>query len=95
MAKIGLVIGQLHDSLMRLSSEYRKVGQRHASDHDVFHFCRQLSLECLSYAQQVIDANIHTHIGIAAKLYAFFFHNLNASVNHPFFQLEIRNAITK
>jgi hypothetical protein len=53
MAKIGLAIGQLHDSLTDLSAEYRKVGQRHPSDHDVFHICRRLSLECSGYAQQV------------------------------------------
>ena len=45
------------------------------------------------FLQQICCLHIFSHISIDNKLYTFFFHDLLLPVNHPFFQLHIRDTI--
>src|SRR5689334_1705891 len=47
------------------------------------------------FTQQVIDAHVYTYVGIAAKHDPFFFHQLYATVDGPFLQFEIGDAIAQ
>ena len=44
--KLGEYIEELHDSLTHLAAEYRKVGERHATEHDLYHLCHKLAKQC-------------------------------------------------
>ena len=44
--KLGQYIEKLHDALTDLAGEYRKVGQRHATEHDLYHLCHTLAKQC-------------------------------------------------
>lgn len=44
--KLGRSIGQLHGALVELADDFRKVGERHAVEHDVFHLSHSLALQC-------------------------------------------------
>jgi hypothetical protein len=44
--KLGRTIEQLHDALTDLADDYRKVGERHATEHDVYHLTRVLAQQC-------------------------------------------------
>jgi hypothetical protein len=44
--KLGRYIEKLHDALTDLAGEYRKVGERHAVEHDLFHLCHTLAKQC-------------------------------------------------
>lgn len=44
--KLGHYIEKLHDALTDLAAEYRKVGERHAVEHDLFHLCHTLAKQC-------------------------------------------------
>jgi hypothetical protein len=49
--KLGRCIEQLHDALTDLAGEYRKVGERHAAEHDVFYACHTLAKQCEGQAE--------------------------------------------
>ena len=49
--KLGEYIEKLHDALTDLAGEYRKVGERHASEHDVYHTCHTLAKQCEGQAE--------------------------------------------
>lgn len=51
--KLGRALAQLHDGLLDLAEEYEKAGERHASDHDVFHVTRMLAAQCELQAQSL------------------------------------------
>jgi hypothetical protein len=44
--KLGRYIEKLAESLSDLAGEYRKVGERHATEHDVFHATHALAKQC-------------------------------------------------
>jgi hypothetical protein len=41
--KLDLALRELHRSEMSLSRRFRRVGERHKADHDVFHLCADLA----------------------------------------------------
>ena len=49
--KLGRYVEQLHDALTDLAGEYRKVGERHATEHDLYHLCHTLAKQCEGQAQ--------------------------------------------
>jgi hypothetical protein len=49
--KLGQYLEKLHDALTDLAGEYRKVGERHATEHDVFHTCHTLAKQCEGQAE--------------------------------------------
>jgi hypothetical protein len=44
--KLGRYIEKLHDALTDLADDYRKVGERHAVEHDLYHLCHTLAKQC-------------------------------------------------
>jgi hypothetical protein len=44
--KLGQYIEKLHEALIDLAGEYRKVGERHAVEQDLFHLCHALAVQC-------------------------------------------------
>jgi hypothetical protein len=44
--KLGRYIEKLAQSLADLAHEYRKVGERHATEHDIFHATHALAKQC-------------------------------------------------
>lgn len=44
--RLGQYIEKLHDALTDLAGEYRKVGERHAVEQDIFHLCHTLAKQC-------------------------------------------------
>jgi hypothetical protein len=44
--KLGQYIEKLHDALTDLAGEYRKIGERHAVEHDLYHLCHTLAKQC-------------------------------------------------
>lgn len=49
--KLGQYLEKLHDALTDLADEYRKVGERHAAEHDVYHTCHTLAKQCEGQAE--------------------------------------------
>jgi len=49
--KLGQYIEKLHDALTDLAGEYRKVGERHATEQDVYHLCHTLAKQCEGQAE--------------------------------------------
>jgi hypothetical protein len=56
--KLGRYIEKLHDALTDLAEEYRKVGERHAVEQDLYHLCQTLAKQCEGQA-----AALATHAG--------------------------------
>jgi hypothetical protein len=48
--KLGRYIEKLHGALTDLAGEYRKVGERHAAEQDVYHACHTLAKQCQGQA---------------------------------------------
>ena len=53
MNKIGSLIEQLHDAELGLAEEYRKVGERHAVEHDLWYGCHTLAQQCEGRAAEL------------------------------------------
>ena len=51
--KLGRTLKQLHEALGDLADEYRKVGERHAAEVDVFHMAHTLAAQCELQAQSL------------------------------------------
>jgi hypothetical protein len=51
--KLGRTLKQLHEALGDLAGEYRKVGESHADEVDVFHTARTLAAQCELQAQSL------------------------------------------
>lgn len=49
--KLGQYLEKLHDALTDLANEYRKVGERHAAEHDLYHTCHTLAKQCEGQAE--------------------------------------------
>jgi hypothetical protein len=50
-SNLGQYVEKLHDALTDLAGDYRKVGERHASEHDVYHTCHMLAKQCKGQAE--------------------------------------------
>ena len=53
MSKVSLLLDRLHAAEIDLGDEWRKVGERHATDHDVWHTGHQLAEQCAQRAEQI------------------------------------------
>jgi hypothetical protein len=53
MNKIGSLIEQLHDAEGALADDYRKVGERHAVEHDLWYGCHTLAQQCEARATEL------------------------------------------
>jgi hypothetical protein len=47
---VGPLLKRIHGTETDLAEEYRKTGERHAVEHDVFHGCHTLAKECVARA---------------------------------------------
>jgi hypothetical protein len=52
--QLGRAIKELQDAEVELAAAFRKVGDRHAADHDVFHLCRTLAEQCDEHAAKLV-----------------------------------------
>jgi hypothetical protein len=52
-AKVGALLRRLHDAETDLAGEYRKIGERHAADHDVYHLAHTFADQCEAHAQRL------------------------------------------
>ena len=50
---VGPLLVCLHDAEQSLGEEYRVLGERHASDHDVYHQCDTFSKQCDKHVGQI------------------------------------------
>jgi hypothetical protein len=51
--KFARALRQLHDALVDLADDYRTVGERHATEQDVFHMAHLLAEQCRLQAQSL------------------------------------------
>jgi hypothetical protein len=51
--KIGTAIREVHRAETELADELRKVGERHAVEHEVFHTCHVLAAQCEQHAARL------------------------------------------
>jgi hypothetical protein len=51
--KLARAISQLHRSERDLVGEYRRVADRHAVEHDVYHMCHLLAAQCATHAERL------------------------------------------
>jgi hypothetical protein len=51
--KVGALLRRLHDAETDLAAEYRKIGERHAADHDVYHLSHVFADQCESHAERL------------------------------------------
>jgi len=49
--KLGPALKRLHESELDLAGDFRKIGERHAADHDVYHQSRTFSMQCERHAE--------------------------------------------
>src|SRR5262245_23156847 len=49
----------------------------------------------IEFAEKINDADIDSNIGMTLKDHTLFLHQVDPSVNHPFLEFEIGNAIAK
>jgi len=60
--KLGQYIEKLHDALSDLAGEYTKLGERHATEHDLYHLCHSLAKQCRGQAD-ALTAHAGRHAG--------------------------------
>jgi hypothetical protein len=60
--KLGRYIEKLHDALTDLAGEYRKVGERHATEYDLYHLCHTLAKQCEGQAD-ALGSHAGRHAG--------------------------------
>jgi hypothetical protein len=53
--KLAAAVADVHHAEASLADEYRKVGERHAADHDVFHICHRLAAQCETHVQRLTE----------------------------------------
>jgi len=51
--KLVAAIADLHRTEGWLAREYRRIAERHAAEHDVFHLCHTLAQQCDEHEQQL------------------------------------------
>jgi predicted nucleic acid-binding Zn ribbon protein len=52
--KVGMALQQLRDAETELAGGYRKIGERHAADHDVYHLCLTLAHQCEQHIEKLM-----------------------------------------
>ncbi|OBH16184.1 hypothetical protein EHH44_00395 [Mycolicibacter terrae] len=58
--KLDLALRELHRSEMSLARRFRRVGERHKADHDVFHLCADLAGWSDDHVRRLAQAG-HSH----------------------------------
>ncbi|MFL6043304.1 MAG: hypothetical protein ACJ740_18125 [Gaiellales bacterium] len=53
MKKIGIAIERLQAAELELADGFRKVGQRHAVEHDLYHLTETLATQCEAHVQRL------------------------------------------
>jgi hypothetical protein len=53
VSKLGPFLARLHELETDLADEYRKLGERHAADHDVYHQCATFANEAEEHARKL------------------------------------------
>jgi hypothetical protein len=56
---LGRYIEKLADSLTDLGAEYRKIGERHATEHDIYHTAHALAQQCEGQAAALAPHAAH------------------------------------
>jgi hypothetical protein len=51
--KLGLALERLVEAELGLADDYRRIGERHAADHDVYHQSRTFAKQCAAHAEQL------------------------------------------
>jgi hypothetical protein len=51
--KIGPAVERLHEAELDLADRFRELGERHPSEHDVYHHAHTFAKECLAHAEQL------------------------------------------
>jgi hypothetical protein len=51
--KLGPALARLHEIETDLAETYRAIGERHPSDHDVYHQCHAFAKQCEHHAQKL------------------------------------------
>lgn len=51
--KLGLAVEGLAEAELALADDYRKLGELHAADHDVFHQSRTFAKQCATHAERL------------------------------------------
>jgi hypothetical protein len=59
---VGSLLRHIHDTEIDLADEYRKTGERHAAEHDVFHTPHTLAKQCIAHAN-LIAPFLHRYAG--------------------------------
>lgn len=57
-------IRQLHESELALARSFTRIGERHPSDHDVFHQCQMLADQCLTHVGQLEGVAVRYEIDL-------------------------------
>jgi hypothetical protein len=60
--KLGQYIEKLHEALTGLAGDYRKLGERHATEHDLYHLSHTLAKQCEGQAEALAPHAEH-HAG--------------------------------
>jgi hypothetical protein len=53
MSKVGLAIERLQAAELDLADEFRKVGERHAVEHDIYHLSHTLATQCEAHVERL------------------------------------------
>ena len=53
MNKLATLFEELHSAETELADKFREIGERHGTDHDVWHMCHQLAEQAEARAEQV------------------------------------------
>ena len=51
--KLGPALKRLHEAELALAGDFRKLGERHAADHDVIHQTRSFAKQCERHAERL------------------------------------------
>ena len=51
--KLGPVVKRLHEAELDLAGDFRRIGERHAADHDVYHQTRTFATQCERHAERL------------------------------------------
>jgi hypothetical protein len=51
--KLGPALERLRDAELELAEDFRKVGERHAADHDVYHQSQTFAKQCTAHADKL------------------------------------------
>jgi hypothetical protein len=54
--KLVAALRSVHDAEAALADAHRKIGERHAAEHDVFHICHTLALQSEAHAGHIREA---------------------------------------